>query len=843
MFCLVTATFFIGHHQDVFAQGATTAGMNGRVVDANGEGLPGATVIAVHQPTGSQFGNVTDVNGNYRLANMNVGGPYTVSISFVGYETFQQGNVFLDLGQTFRINSTLSDQATELEAVEIVAGAGDVFDGNRTGSETIINERMITSLPSVNRDLKDFMRLTPQANTNTGIDGAVSFGGLNNRYNSIFIDGAASNDLFGLSSPGTNGGQTGISPISIDALEQFQIVLSPYDVKLGGLAGAGINVVTRSGSNDFKGSAYYLVSNEGLAGKTPTDDPNVERVKLADFSAKTYGFRLGGPIIKNKLFFFVNTEIQRDETPQPFDATSYEGDAAQPGAIGIIPTLDLISAKLQNAYGYEPGSFVSTTNVLEGEKFLIKLDYNLSQKHKLTARHAYTKADNVGPFAPSSRVVTSQNSGQTFPSTNNSTTFEIKSSFSNSISNNLIVGLTFTRDDRSVTGVPFPNVKIQDGLADIISGSERFSHANVVNQDVITITDNFTIYKGDHTITLGMHHEFFSIFNLFLPLHVPEYTFSSVDKFLIGDAANPLADGSGTPEAWLFLYGHEQGNVNIGDDALKVAADFSTVQLGFYAQDEYQVSDRFKLTGGIRVDIPRYVDSPPENTDFNTNVIPVIEAAGYDLQGAKASQLPKATLHWSPRIGFNYDVKGDKTTQVRGGIGIFTSRIPYVWPGGVYLRNGLTSGFTVLFNGAGFAPPGIGGIPFEPDLNNQPFIDISPTGDVDLFAEDFKFPQILKTSIGIDQQLPWWGLIGTLDFQYTDKLNDVLYQHVNKPLQPIGNLTGTPDNRPIFDTTPIDPDYNYITLATNTGEGWTYSFTTQVQKPFESGFLSPLFEF
>jgi len=278
--------------------------MNGTITDPNGAAIPGATVIAVHQPTNTQFGNVTDVTGAYRLHNMHVGGPYTVTISFVGFETFTQAGVYLDLGQTFRLDADLSEDITQLEAVQIIATTGDVFDGNRSAQETVVNDYTIQQLPTVNRSLNDFTILSPLANTSVGINGAISFGGLNNRYNSVFIDGAPTNDYFGLASNGTNGGQTGISPISVDGISQFQIVLAPYDVRQGGLAGAGISAVTRTGSNELEGSAWYLVSNEGLAGKTPTDDPTVDRVKLADFSNKTYGFRLGGPIIKDKLFFF-----------------------------------------------------------------------------------------------------------------------------------------------------------------------------------------------------------------------------------------------------------------------------------------------------------------------------------------------------------------------------------------------------------------------------------------------------------------------------------------------------------------------------------------------------------
>ncbi len=811
------------------AQGTTTAGMNGTVVDDNGEPIPGATVIAVHEPTNAQFGNVTDVTGNYRLSNMNVGGPYTVTISFVGFETLTQPNVYLDLGQTYKLDAQLGEEVTTLETIEVVATSGDVFDGNRSSPETVVNDYTIQQLPTVSRDLNDFTRLTPLANTNVGIDGAISFGGLNNRYNSVFIDGAATNDYFGLAPNGTNGGQTGISPISVDGIEQFQVVLAPYDVTQGGLAGAGISAVTRTGSNEFEGSAWYLVSNEGLAGKTPTDDPDVTRTKLPDFSNKTYGVRIGGPVIKDKLFFFALAEIQRDETPQPFLIEEYLGDAT---ASTLDSIADWVRApRYTDTLGitpdsYEPGTWESTTNKLDGEKFMLNLDWNINRQHKLAVRYRYTKATQIGPDRSSNTLVNFSNSGQTFPSITNNGSIELKSNFTNS-SNSLLLGITTVRDDREVTGQPFPSLAIEDGGSGslIQLGGEPFSHSNVVNQDVITLTNNFNLYRGRHTFTFGTHNEFFSILNVFLPFHPPQYTFSSTAKFL-----------QTIPEAYLFLYGHEQSDENIGDEAISVAADFNTLQLGFYAQDEFQVTDNLKLTGGIRVDIPIFLTDAPENTQFDPSIF---ENEGYDLKGATAGQVPSTQLHWSPRFGFNWDINGNKQTQLRGGLGIFTSRIPYVWPGGIYLRNGLTSGFTVLFDGDGFAPPsgdGSLGIPFEPDLNNQPAITGGPQGDIDLFADDFKFPQIFKISLGVDHKLPWWGLIGTIDAQYTSKVNDINYTMVNKPKDPIGNLTGTPDTRPIFDPTLLDPTYNYITLADNTSQGNTFSFTAQVQKPLENGF-------
>ncbi len=297
----------------VLAQGTTTASMSGSVADNDGMPVPGATVLAVHQASGSQYANVTGANGYFRIPNMRVGGPYTITFTFVGYEDVVKNDVFLDLGQTYDLDVTMRESVTQL--ADVIVSAGGLIDGNRTGAETNVGREQIMSLPTVERNLNDLTRLTPQANITQG---GVSIAGVNNRFNAIYIDGAVNNDVFGLAGSGTNGGQAGISPISLDALEQIQVVVAPYDVTLGGFAGGGINAVTRSGKNYFEGSAYYYFRNENLAGKTPGDIPDGERTRLAPFSVNTYGARLGGPIIKNKLFFFANVEFLREEEPFPF---------------------------------------------------------------------------------------------------------------------------------------------------------------------------------------------------------------------------------------------------------------------------------------------------------------------------------------------------------------------------------------------------------------------------------------------------------------------------------------------------------------------------------------------
>ena len=808
---LISCTVILG-----YSQGSTSSRINGKVT-ASAESLIGATVLATHGPTGSNYGTTTNLEGFFTLNNVNVGGPYTIKISFVGYEERVIENVFLSLGQTETFDIELSEGSVTLD--EVLITAGGLFDGNRTGSETKVSQEFINSLPSADRGLNDYLRITPQADVaNNGAtnSGGISFSGVNNRFNSIFIDGAVNNDVFGLANSGTNGGQAGISPISPDAIEQIQVVIAPYDVTLGGFAGGGINAVTRSGTNKFEGSAYYFLRNESLSGKTPTDDDNVTRTKLAPFTAKTYGARLGGPLIKNKLFFFANAEIQRDQLPRPFIQSEYVGDAD-------AATLNQIRQKLISDFGYDPGEFENNSQKVDGEKFLVKFDYNISDKHKLTARHSYVKGTTEIHPAPSASRVVFENVGYIFPSTTNSTAIELKSILGDNVSNNLIIGRTTVRDDRDVLGDPFPQIIMPDGNGTVVVGTDNFSYSNVVNQDVFTITNNFNLFKGKHNWTFGTHNEFFKIENLFAIFSTPryQYFFNGVNRFLAGE--NPD----------LALFGHEQAfggdNIRLGDEAENLGPSFNAMQLAFYGQDEIQVNDKLKLTIGLRLDIPIFSDDPPlDNTDFNNTTIPILESAGWDLQGARASQAPATQLLFSPRIGFNYDINGDKTTQLRGGLGIFTSRVPWVWPGGMFIRNGLNSAFNVSV-GVGeqeiYANP--------QDWVNNLASSASPTGDVDLFTENFKYPQIFRASAALDKKLGG-GWDGTLEFTYTKTLNNMDVRQINISPGSEGALSSA-DNRPTinFDQK-LDPTYQNVTLVSNTNKGYTANITAQVSKRFSN---------
>jgi len=650
---------------DTWSQGSTSSRINGQVV-AGGESLIGAAVIATHTPTGFEYGTTTNVEGYFTLNNVNVGGPYQIVVSFLGYEDLVINDVYLGLGQTETFNLEIQESSVTLD--EIVVTSGGLFDGNRTGSETKVSEELIASLPTADRGLNDYLRVTPQADVaNNGAvnGGGISFTGVNNRFNAIFIDGAVNNDVFGLANSGTNGGQAGISPISPDAIEQIQVVLAPYDVTLGGFAGGGINAVTRSGTNELEGSAYYFFRNQNLAGLTPTDVENAERTRLAPFTARTFGARLGGPLIKNKLFFFANAEIQRDQEPRPFIPENYIGDSD-------ISQIEAVRDRLISDFNFDPGEFLNNNETIDGEKFLIKLDYNINAKHKLTARHSYVKGTTEIHPAPSDSRVVFESVGYTFPSTTNSTALELKSIFGPNVSNNLILGLTTVRDDRDLISDPFPQIRLNDGNGRIDIGTDNFSFSNIVNQDVFTITNNFNLFKGKHNWTFGTHNEFFTIENLFTIFSTPryEYFFDGVNRFLNNEPAD------------LVLFGHEQSfggdEIRFGDEAENLGPSFNAAQLAFYAQDEIQINPDFKLTLGIRLDIPIFTDDPPlDNVQFNNETIPILEQAGWDLQGARASQSPSTQLLFSPRVGFNYDVNGDKTTQLRGGVRFWSSDLCY----------------------------------------------------------------------------------------------------------------------------------------------------------------------
>ena len=824
-----------------FAQSVTTSTITGTVTDAAGLPLPGANVVAVHLPTGTQYGTATRVDGTFRLPNLRVGGPYRVRATFLGYQTFEREGFQLTLGDATDLDIVLQDESATLDGV--VVEAGGLFDPNRSGVDTNIGEDQINVIPTVGRDLADFTRLTPQAYVeNDDDDGpAISIAGQSNRYNSIYIDGAVSNDVFGLSAQGTNGGQTGATPISIDAIEQFQIAISPFAVTQSGFTGGAINAVTRSGTNTVEGSVYGFFRNEDLAGTTPGAllGDGEEGTRLPEFSNNRLGFRVGGPIVQDKLFFFVNGELLRAETPLPFNRAYVGASADQIGSI---------RQTLSDELGYDPGDFGDKASTLDDNKVLVKLDWNASANHRLSARYSYTGAENIDQFGSNDEVINFGNGAEVFPNRTHTFTTELNSTFGNTMANKLIVGYTSVNDDRGISGDPFPSVEIADGDGTIFLGSEPFSTANILNQDIVTVTNNFNYFLGDHTLTFGAAGEFYSISNLFIPRNFGSYEYGSLDDFLqsvcaAGNGTSAYcADtfGGTTPDPVtpdIYQRGYSLVDGVAGDETNAIGA-FDAFQVGLYAQDEYRVNPDLRVTFGLRADVPKITTEPGFASDALTVTIPAVEAAGYDLNGALPGQTPAAAVYLSPRIGFNYDLteQAGRRLQLRGGTGVFTGRVPFVWPGGMFLNNGTNTGFA--FQAGFLGNNNIDGdpIPFVADPQQQ-FTGATfgnadvPSGRLEIFEDGFRYPRVLRSSLGLDTELPG-GFVATLEGQFTKTLDNIIVTNVN--LDPAAlTTTDGPETRTIYDPDAdvlIDDRYDAIHRVGTTSEGYTYDVTARLQK-------------
>lgn len=814
--CLILAMVLSVQHS--WGQGSTTAAINGIVQDESGTALPGATVIAVHQPTNTQYVAPTNGEGRYNFQNMRVGGPYTVTVKYVGYQDKVANNISLTLGQTQTLNFDLSTSSQTLDEVEILSNRDNVINTERTGAATTVSTEQINALPTVSRGFNDFVRITPQAD----IKGtSISIAGINNRFNQVTIDGAVSNDVFGLSGTGTNGGSTGTSPISLDAIEQFNVQIAPFDVRLGGFAGGGISAVTRSGTNDFSGSAYYFFRNEDLAGKTPAGllREGQEAQKFNNFTDKQYGVRIGGPILKDKLFFFINAEKTESISPLSFAP----GQAGSNFSVGELQAIVDRATEL----GYAPGGFGTQEETNESEKFFGRLDWNVSDKHKLTARYSYTFGEAI-QLSRSPNSITLSNGAILRESTTQSGVVEFNSRFTNNISNNFVAGFTSVREPRTTPGADFPRVSIRlDAQRTVNLGTEAFSTVNQLDQDIFTLTDNLNIFAGNHTFTLGTHNEFYSIYNAFIGQAFGDYTFRTSPATEINPATgNPYTaiENWERGAATNFTYQYSK------TDDPREGAKFNAMQIGFYAQDEYQMTENLKLTGGIRLDIPLYLDEPLENEDFNNSVL----AKQYNVS---TNSMPKAALMWSPRVGFNWDVRGDRATQLRGGAGIFTSRFPFVWAGGAFTQSGVLLDRNQSGNSINST------IDFNPDPNNQPKRPeaTGPGGNITVLDQDFKLPQIARTNIGIDQQLPW-GIVGTAEFMYSKNLNAFRFNNINL-VQPSATLAGA-DNRIVYPANTDErkrlPQYAEVIYIDNVNKGYAWTATAQLQKTFESGFFGSI---
>lgn len=830
----------------LFAQGSTTAALAGTVVDEKGQGLPGASVIAVHEPTGSRYGGSTRADGRYNIVNMRVGGPYKVTVSFVGYKNAVQSGIVLTLAQELRQNFKLEVNQSQLEEVKVVASRSSIINSGRTGAATTVSNNQITTLPTLNRSLGDFARLDPRAN-------GLNFAGRNALYNNITVDGAFFNNAFALSS--TIGGQAGASPISVDAIDQFQVLIAPYDVRQGMATGANINVVTKSGTNNWSGSGYYFGSDQGLVGNKIGDVVN----QYGTFSRGQIGARIGGALIKDKLFVFGSFEQETQTEPgSNFVATRTGSEPNK--SIAKAADLDRLKDFLMTKFKYNPGAYENWNKEKYSQKVNLRLDWNISDKHKFNVKYNYLRSyadinpSNSGSLsggrAPSATVLPFQGSLYRINNNLDSYIAELNSTFSSSVANNLTVGYTAMRDFRQspVNDNPFPTVDIgNNDLNELTAfGYEPFSANNILNSDIFQIADNLTIYKGKHVYTLGLAYETNSFMNGFAPNYYGGYQFRSIDDFI--NSAN------GDTKVIPARYQQQWSNYSTFP-----FAEMKGSTLSFYGQDEITAAKGLKLTFGLRADATSF-PSFDEPKYTNTYVPSLTFRDGVKLT---TNKFPETTVLWSPRFGFNWDVKDDKQTQIRGGLGVFSGRVPYVWLSNQLSNNG------VLFGSENIQNPT--NRPFNPDVNAyRPAIilPLTPTAyNLAVTDPNFKFSQVFRTNLALDKNLGDGWILG-LEGIYTKDINAVYLENVNLPKSMVKAVGA--DNRVIFYTlganglpssvrnfqiygnvrgvnapavgpnTASSPNISDAIVIKNTDLGYSYALTATISKSFENGLFASL---
>jgi len=828
LLCFLTVlTFFYSSLQ---AQ-VTTSAIEGVVRSSTGEVLAGASIKITHQPTGTVVTALTSNTGRFFVVNLQPGGPYSIEASFVGYSVQTRNNIFIDLGENFKADFALFNAAQELREVVVSTKRGSSFTVGGVG--TAIAAERFENLPTVGRNLTDFVRLTPQAKTTFG--GGIAIAGQNNRYNQIMFDGAVNNDVFGLSESGTNGGQTGSSPISIDAIESFQVGVSPYDVSLGNFTGGSINAITKSGTNTTKGSAYWITRNENFAGKRPTG-AIFDATKLPDFQANTFGITLGGALKKNKLFYFISAELQRDERPQPFDPNTFR---TPPGA-AFRDSVNLIIQKLAG-YGYDPGDYLDIPDLLESNKVAAKLTWNLSPKHRLNLSYRYTNSERSLTSPSTSTRINFFNGGYLFPSKTHSGSMELNSRFSNKLSNKLLLTFTNVLDDRDPLGKDFPRVTLNSvNSTSYVFGTENFSTGNQLKQNNTAVYDEFRFLTGNHQFKAGIDVEFSNSYNLFVRDNYGTYTYNWVNDFLLDRRPAQYSRSFSLRD-------------NVTGDGSAAGTEFNTLRAGFFFGDEWRVNDKFTMNLGVRADNFEFLTTPNVDTFFNNIALPVITSllrtawapyTMWDIQDARSGQRPQPQLSLSPRLGFGWDA--GKGLKIRGGIGAFTGRVPLVWPGGVYNNTGVNIGGLFQNNPA---------ITFRPDAFNQykpselGATVASPSGQIDLIAKNFKLPKVLKASIGFDKVLGN-GWKWTSDILYQWNINEIVYYNIfgmpgakNALSQDTYlNISGTSTvyNRIDFDpvTAGIQNPYStgIFVIANGKGQkGYSYNLTTAIDKSFKKG--------
>lgn len=789
----------------IFSQ-VTTSKIKGTVTNSQGEPLFGANIVVLHEPTGTVSGAVAQDNGKYTIPNLRVGGPYKITFSYVGFKSQDVNNVYLTLGKTTNIDGKLSEDGEQLEEVVISSSRSKVFNNDRTGAQTSVSSIQLKTLPTISRSAADFTRLEPTASGN-------SFGGRNDQFNNFSLDGSIFNNPFGLDAP-TPGGQTDAQPISLDAIEQISVSTAPYDVTLSGFTGASVDAVTKSGTNEFTGTVYGFFRNQDMTGGK-IKGQEVVKPKL---SQNQYGVSLGGPIVKDKLFFFANFEKDDREDLGTAGWVPNTGS----GAVNESRVLesDMIAVRdALAALGYDTGAYEGFTYGSGSTKGIFKLDWNINDKNRLALIYNFLRASKekpahptaIGLRGPSFSTLQFENSGYEINNNLNSFQLELNSNLSETTTNKLQIGYSHFDDFRNPLSVPAPVITIQDGNNSnyIIAGHEPFSINNKLDQRVFQLTNNMNFFKGDHTYTVGFSFEKFEFKNSFNLVNYESFNFGIFPYYGLfspyPDVATFLANAQpgGVVEQYLAATQNAYESFNAkgaGNDGGWKLSELNVGQLAFYVQDEWEMNDNFKLTYGVRFDKPLYFDTSrliqkfidTDNGATRDNSVSYFNPNTGEEQELLSTKMPTNQWLISPRVGFNWDVKGDKTMQLRGGSGVFTGRLPFVW------------------------------------IGNQ--VSGADDGFFQLVDPDFKFPQVWRTNLGLDWKFEN-GIIATTDISYTKDINGAHVQNWGLR-NPSGTLNTAFDQREVYANSDKG---NNAYVFTNSDKGRVWNASLKLQKTFDNG--------
>ena len=806
----------------------TTSTLSGVVKNEKGEKLVGATVNVVHEPTGTKYGSSTNTQGGYVIPAVRVGGPYSIKVTYLGYKTKEVSDINTSLGLTTNIDVILSEESKSLKEVVVVGTKNTVFSKEKTGASQQFGRRELTTIPITGaRTIDGITKYNPFGNGN-------SFGAQDSRLNNFTIDGSQFNNNFGLGSSAQAGGRTGASAISLDAIDQLQINVAPFDIRQSGFTGAGINAVTKSGTNDIEGSYYQTQRNNSST--YVGDNARGTKVTPSKFDEKVQGFRLGAPIIKNKLFIFGNYEgIERTEPGTTWISTGSPLSGSQVSRPTFQQLTDL-STFMKEKFNYETGPFEGYSNTNTSNKFLVRVDWNINDKNKLTARYVYHNSEaqinisnsqsaGFGNRTQNINAMSFQNSGYTIQDNTRSAVLELNSKISNTLHNNLIVSYDKQIENRGYLSQMFPTIDIKEGSTTLTSvGFDPFTPGNKLDYNTFNITNNLTKYLNKHTLVGGFNFQKYQSNNLFFPASNGVYIFNSLADFYT--AANQSLANGGRPST--FAPARFQFRYSALPGAIEPMQTLKSDRLDLYLQDEYNATKDLKLTFGIRANIIGFENTALEN--------PVISSLSF-RNGEKwnTGTMPKTQVLFEPRLGFNWDVKGEKKTQLRGGTGVFTGRPPYVFLSNQIGNNGVLTGF-IDVSGAAAANYG-----FTADPNKY-FIPSTPTlpstFDLALTDADYKFPQVWKTNLAVDQKLPFFGLVASAEYLYNKTINAVHYYEANLQ-NPVGTLGGV-DNRPRFGgsdaTVRINNNVSRAAVLTNQDGAFHESLTLKLEKPVQKGF-------